>query len=201
MIDRKFSCWTIVQADISFDKRWIARCECGTERSFPEHRLAKSRGLTCKCQRGRGANRSAHGMSYEPIYAIWGGMKNRCLNPNMHAYNQYGGRGIKICERWMKFENFFADMGPTYQPGLSIEREDNDGNYEPGNCRWATTKEQNRNQKSNVVIDTCRGRMLMQDAARIAGITWRAMAYRVSAGWEGERLFLPNTAHNKRKAA
>lgn len=118
-------------------------------------------------------------------------MKVRCANPHGHAYDRYGGRGIKVCERWHVFENFLEDMGPTYQPGLTIEREDNDGNYEPGNCHWATTEEQNRNHSSNVWIDTCRGRMLMQDAARIAGLTWRGMWYRVSTGVTGEALFAP----------
>jgi len=140
-------------------------------------------------------------MSYSPIYAVWNGMKSRCYNPKFKFYDRYGGRGIKVCERWHRFENFYADMGPTYQPGLTIEREDNDGNYELGNCHWATPAAQNRNQKSNVYINTCRGRMTMQDAAKIAGITWRAMAYRVGAGWSGERLFIQNSAYTKSRAA
>jgi len=130
-------------------------------------------------------------MSHEPIYGVWSAMKVRCYNKKMHAYDRYGGRGIKVCDRWHQFENFLADMGPTYRNGLTLDREDNDGDYEPSNCYWATMAQQNRNQSSNVYIDTCRGRMTMQDAAKAAGITWRAMAYRVSAGKNGENLFAP----------
>ena len=77
-------------------------------------------------------------------YHTWIGMKTRCSNKNHIAYKNYGGRGIKVCERWLKFENFLEDMGERPK-GLTIDRENNDGNYEPGNCKWSTTKEQNRN--------------------------------------------------------
>ena len=140
-------------------------------------------------------------MSYEPIYAVWNSMKVRCNNPNFKFYDRYGGRGITVCERWHIFENFLEDMGPTYQPGLTIERKDNDGPYCKENCEWATVTVQNRNHSSNVWIDTCRGRMLMQDAARIAGLTWRGMAYRVSVGKTGEALFAPGPGRRKHRPA
>jgi hypothetical protein len=80
-------------------------------------------------------------------------MKNRCINPAHAQYADYGGRGIKICERWFKFENFLADMGRKPGPGFSIDRfPNNNGNYEPGNCRWATPTQQNRNRRSNHLI-------------------------------------------------
>lgn len=93
---------------------------------------------------------TTHGMTGTPVYQCWRSMKERCLNPKSQAYANYGGRGITICERWRSFENFYADMAPR-PTGLSIDRIDNDGNYEPGNCRWATAKEQAHNRRQRRV--------------------------------------------------
>lgn len=102
--------------------------------------------------------KKTHGMSATLIHRAWSGMLTRCTNKNTGSYHRYGGRGIKVCKRWLKFENFLADMGekPT---GLSLDRIDNNKGYYPSNCRWATTKEQNNNRRSNVYI-TFQGRTM-----------------------------------------
>lgn len=93
-----------------------------------------------------------HGLSLTREYATWTAMRERCSNPKAHNYPLYGARGIRICERWSVYENFIADMGPRPK-GCSIERIDNDGNYEPSNCKWATKLEQNRNRRTGYTAE------------------------------------------------
>lgn len=112
--------------------------------------------LPCKprlyCSRACGNHssknrRHGHAAAKTREHATWLDMRNRCRNPDAHNYGRYGGRGIKVCERWDVFENFLADMGPKPGKGYSIERRDNDGDYEPSNCKWATATEQSRNRR------------------------------------------------------
>jgi len=92
-----------------------------------------------------------HGMSKHYLHNIWRKMKGRCFNPTDDAYSDYGGRGITVCERWLTFENFYADMGERPGPDYSLDRINNDGNYEPENCRWATREQQMQNKRKKAV--------------------------------------------------
>jgi hypothetical protein len=120
-------------------------------------------------------------MRRSPEYRIWVGMKNRCLNLNCENYADYGGRGITVCERWNKFENFYADMGPRPN-GTSINRIDNDGNYEPGNCHWATNKEQHRNKRSTVMIEWQGEKIALAELADRLGIKYQTLWKRYLKG-------------------
>lgn len=93
-----------------------------------------------------------HGMFGTRIYRTWAGMHQRCRNPKAIGYERYGGRGIRVCTRWFSFENFLADMGRSPGVGWSIDRKDPNGDYEPGNCRWATTEQQAANKRSNILV-------------------------------------------------
>lgn len=101
--------------------------------------------------------RETHGHTSHSVqsveYTAWCNMKARCYNPNYIDFARYGGRGIIVCSRWMVFENFFADMGIRPSEHHSLDRINSDGNYEPSNCRWATTTQQTRNRKSNIIIE------------------------------------------------
>lgn len=129
--------------------------------------------------------RVIHGMAANghtaPEYWIWAGMKKRCTNKQAINYRNYGGRGISVCERWRaSFRAFMDDMGPRPSLDHCIERIDNNGNYEPGNCRWATTAEQARNRRNNVFVVFEGVRMCMKDACAKAGINYETVSVRVS---------------------
>jgi hypothetical protein len=130
-----------------------------------------------------------------PSFLPWRGMLIRCLDPRSKAWNHYGGRGIKVCERWQGengFENFKADMGPRPSRKHSIDRfPDNDGNYEPGNTRWATAKQQGRNRRDNVKITIGDRTMCISEWAEEAGLSIMTVWQRVQKGWTGERLLSP----------
>jgi len=110
-------------------------------------------------------------------YSIWASMLQRCSNMNCHKWSRYGGRGIKVCDRWHKFVNFLADMGEKPE-GLSIDRIDNDGNYEPGNCRWATPKQQMNNSSKNTMITFDGKTQCLSAWAREIGIKKNNLSYR-----------------------
>jgi hypothetical protein len=138
--------------------RWECVCDCGNRTQPPTYSLVRGETRSCGClqletrrQNKREGSAPKHGHTVgrsTAEYRAWNALKTRCTNTNIPGYKYWGGRGITLCERWRdSFEAFLADMGPRPSPKHSLDRIDNDGNYEPGNCRWATASEQNRNQR------------------------------------------------------
>lgn len=124
------------------------------------------------------------------FYRRWSDMKYRCSNPNLAAYKHYGARGITVCERWQTFANFYADMYPTYVKGMQIDRIDNNKGYSPENCRWATSKQNNRNRRSNVTLDTPQGKMVLSEAAEHFGIRPDTLWHRVKNKIPADKVFV-----------
>jgi hypothetical protein len=156
--------------------------------------LLNSSSKSCGClhrEAAAAANRT-HGQSNSDEYGIWVHLLSRCFNRNDDRYDRYGGRGIAVCERWLKFENFIADMGPRPSHAHSIDRIDNDGHYEPSNCRWATPERQQRNTARTMRV-TFRGETLaLSDWSERLGIASATLFCRIRRGWTAERaLTLP----------
>lgn len=147
---------------VGLDKKhaslWECQCLCGrkTKATGPRLRAGHTRSCGCLFQESAAANRFKHGDALSSgataEYRCWSAMIQRCHNSKSSAYKNYGGRGIEVCERWRTYPNFLADMGRKPSPTLTIDRINNDGNYEPGNCRWATRSEQQRNTRVQLVV-------------------------------------------------
>lgn len=121
------------------------------------------------------------------IYKVWHQMRRRCEDPNDIGFNDYGGRGIRVCARWSDFENFMTDMGPSYERGLRIERYDNDAGYAPANCGWVTAKEQARNRRDNLTVNIGGKERLLIEAVEETNLTYNAVWKRLKRGWPVER--------------
>jgi hypothetical protein len=126
--------------------KWLCQCSCGKKKWIRANSLRRGVTISCGCIRNRG-NRLKHGMTKSKVYHAWANMKTRCSNLQRPEFSRYGGRGIELCERWMNFENFLTDVGLPPSAKHSIDRIDNDGNYEPGNIRWATHAQQLANRR------------------------------------------------------
>lgn len=137
-------------------RRYRCECECGRQVTVRRDNLADGSTRSCGCleAESRGKSSVTHGLSKHPLYKVWQGMRNRCYNERQPHYPRYGGRGIRVCARWLGpdgFPNFLADMGER-PDGLSLDRIDNDGDYEPGNVRWATASQQALNRRPKATL-------------------------------------------------
>lgn len=185
-IGTKFNRWTVIGEPKKPRKKThycMCKCDCGTERIVRVSGLVAGESVSCGCYR-REQNIKAvvkHGKYKSREYHIWGAMRARCRNKKSASYKRYGGRGIAICERWNVFDNFYDDMGAA-PPGSSIDRIDNNGNYEPQNCRWATNHEQARNKNTNRFFVVNNERRCLKDLALNHGVSYKRLLYRVNNG-------------------
>jgi len=164
---------------------WECECECGVRVIVPTGALTSGNTKSCGCFKNEvaGERFRTHGASNGGTYNSWRAMKERCSNPNNKRWNRYGGRGVKVCARWDSYEAFEEDMGKR-PPGLTLERIRNNDDYEPGNCRWATPKEQAYNTCRSITITYLGAVMPLVDACNAAGLSADSIV--VMAGREGK---------------
>ena len=174
---------------------WNCVCDCGNEAKVRGTHLRSGYTKSCGCY---GAERrlegiTIHGLSSSRTYGIWSGMMRRCYQEYTFEYKSYGGRGIKVCERWHDVKNFIEDMGDAPSSDYSLDRVDNDGDYSPENCRWATRKEQARNTRRNVNITFNGVTKCMIEWSEYLGLSTSAIKYRLNHGWTADQiLFTPS---------
>lgn len=179
--------------DVARRAMWLCRCDCGSERLAAAALLRNGHTKSCGCMlRERLAQGSLrHGQSDTPAWAAWARMKSRCEQPTAQRFANYGGRGIGYCERWKSFENFLSDMG---QPpaGFTLEREDVNGDYEPGNCAWIPADAQYSNTTRTLRVVLHGVEMPFRDLVAMSGINYETAYARLKTyGWPPERVF-PN---------
>lgn len=164
MIGKRFGRWTVLKQSGTYRRPGgmgarpciLCRCDCGSKKVIDAHSVRYGHSRSCGCLRKEitAKRRTIHGNTNTVEYTTWKSMRQRCNNPNDPNFMNYGGRGITICERWQEsFKSFLMDMGHRPSNRHSLDRVDNDGQYSPDNCRWATRKQQRRNRRKWIMID------------------------------------------------
>jgi hypothetical protein len=180
--------------------RWHCKCDCGGATLSWQSELR--RGKTTSCGHGRRASliasRTSHGhggYKHTPEYASWSNMWTRCTNPKVDAYKNYGARGITICARWKRFENFFADMGPKPSIDHTIERRDVNRGYCSENCYWTPKGRQSRNRRNNIRVKISGEEMCLAEAARVVGIKYGTVRGRIRNGQDAYKALGIHNGH------
>lgn len=190
----------VSKVDSSHQVWWLCRCDgknkyCKKKTVVRATDLRKGKTKSCGCGRDMAAyiSKRTHGKCTSPIYTVWSNMKQRCTNPNNTSYKDYGGRGITICKRWLtSFENFHADMWPTWLKGSEIHRKNNNGPYSKRNCQWVTRARHKHLGNSRSHYLTINGvRKTVVQWAEHTGIDRKVIMARIGYGWSGLRLLVP----------
>lgn len=165
---------------------WSCVCDCGTKRSVKSASLVSGASSSCGCYHKERV--TIHGMTRTRTFKSWDSMKQRCTNPKSPDYHKYGGRGIKICDRWLhNFDNFIEDMGERPK-GRTLDRIDNNKNYEKSNCRWATSDEQLSNRRNTIKIEYYGCLLTIKELSEVTGIEEKLIRDRHRAGWSVKKI-------------
>ncbi len=175
MIGKRFGKLTVLSECETMKHKYKCLCDCGNIKYISKYHLLDGHTKSCGCSRG-----IKHGKHHTRLYRIYYKIKTRCYNKKHNGYKNYGGRGVKICDAWLSdFMNFYNwAMSNGYQEGLTIDRIDIDGNYEPKNCRWVTMKQQNRNKRDTVNITINGVTKCLTDWCYILGLNYNTVQAR-----------------------
>lgn len=170
-------------------RKWLCRCECGKQAIVASDKLSSGHTKSCGCWKAKRIQetKTTHGLAGTPTYRSWTAMMTRCHTPGSPKYEKYGGRGIKVCERWKDFELFVGDIGLSPGRGYSLNRINNDGDYEPGNCHWATAIEQQNNKSNNRLVTANGVTHTVAEWSRITGINYNTLTKRLNSGVDPQR--------------
>lgn len=186
-------------------RMWLCVCDCGNRFKERANRLSGGpldrQSCGCVQREGQKYRTRTHGMTGSPEFKSWDGAKRRCNNPNDKDFPNYGGRGIRFSEAWAKFEDFYRDMGPRPGPGYSLDRIDVNGDYEPGNCRWATAKLQSNNRRENVMVRVNGAEIsLFAYYGSKRSASWQRASYRIRKGWSvADAIFQPAASPSEKR--
>ena len=202
---QRFGRWLVVKEfpRIGQCRQWLCKCDCGTESRIYHTNLTCGKSKSCGClSRDLASTRNrTHGMRHTRIYNVWYSMIRRCEDETDSHYDDYGGRGIKVCERWHDFSAFWEDIKDIYKPDLTIDRKDNNGNYEPGNIRFADRKTQSNNRRSNLNVTINGVTMNIMQWAEKTGIDATVIYARIDLGWDLLRAVVTPVFQPRRIAA
>lgn len=169
---------------------WFCECECGTQKAISQSSLRSGKSKSCGCYKMDVV--TTHNKSGSKEFAIWSSMLSRCYCPTHKVYSRYGGRGITVCDRWKNnFQDFYYDMGAKPEKH-SLDRIDNSGNYEPNNCRWATSKQQNRNNSNNRMITVNGETKCIAEWSELMNLNLKTISRRLKQGKTPEEAILPS---------
>lgn len=182
-------------------RRFLCQCDCGNIKTIDLSKLRTGNTKSCGClqSESRSISSRTHGLCHHPLYSVWASMKARCYNKNLPTYHCYGGRQIAICEEWLEFVPFYEwAMGHGYRKGLTIERVENSGNYEPDNCTWIPPEQQARNKRTNKIITYNGKSMLLIDWGKETGLGIVVLCKRFLRGWSVEKALNTPLQNNSR---
>ena len=181
---KRFGKLVVVERTDSKNRRtmFLCKCDCGNSKIVRSELLISGKTKSCGCLAANNLNQTKHGKKHTKLYGVWCTMKSRCNNPNAQHYQNYGARGIKVCKEWEKdFQSFYDwALSSGYREGLTIDRKNVNGDYEPDNCRWASMKTQNNNRGNNVLYTYGGETKTLSQWADESGVKYGTLWYRIN---------------------